>query len=829
MDAVPEEAPSLLRMQSWDERRPSRRVAMMKQKSVDGRGDIAAAMSEMRIGPASGESSGAAPETGELAPPIPVGRAAKRLWHALKLDLEGQKAAADGEFEVDSRMTPRQRALVAGGQSLRGSVSARERTGKSTKALTLAMARHRDSTTHRIVSVQRSARPLRTVKTRDDAEDEALARAKRTLWIGGIPSLSASENAVKLLMSKLGPVSSVHVRTKDGDSPKSWALVMFKKPDSAARACNVAHRKLCGAGVTADWRFELVEPSKLKSLEAQLTLGRVKHDAAAEMIVGRGEDKKKRKKAAVTPTPPKQKKVAGKQGTAVSKRLQFKQAAQSVNAAAAAAAAIRDFTGDELERPKHEAISLEEKLSAARSNNHKGEGDKNLMDMEVGDVVEFFTERNSSWVPVTVTAMNDKQVQIQFGADMSQKWVAIGSTDLRRQASEQLLSPRAGQEDFQVGGITISEQTARQQLTATVKLRARRALLRVPEVRTKESIRELVLWTYTCNMFSGLTLAQRRAICLAAEGVETAPSSTLVKVGDEAFGESLTIMFSGKVVMPIDYSSSSAYATAKHNSDDDDNPARIELGDGNGVMVDIPFHNMDLDLVRQKGVYVPQHKVTTLDTGTVTMIVRSDQHKSWLKQSYHADIEIKKKQLRDIPTYQNFSCLPALAALCTRTYHRADTVLVREGDRPSEVFYLVTGSVAVYKQHGTPQENMLNEIGRGSCIGDWGVKAKKLRTASCITASEAQVLVVRGVNFLSVVDESTKNGLPAEAKAEDAAEDEPAAAPTFRVISRRQRQLAGKAMLAATREMSQEDRVLGVSSIDSVGLKHKVAARNRMR
>jgi hypothetical protein len=87
MDAVPEEAPSLLRMQSWDERRPSRRVAMMKQKSVDGRGDIAAAMSEMRIGPASGESSGAAPETGELAPPIPVGRAAKRLWHALKLDL----------------------------------------------------------------------------------------------------------------------------------------------------------------------------------------------------------------------------------------------------------------------------------------------------------------------------------------------------------------------------------------------------------------------------------------------------------------------------------------------------------------------------------------------------------------------------------------------------------------------------------------------------------------------------------------------------------------------------------------------------------------------
>ena len=116
--------------------------------------------------------------------------------------------------------------------------------------------------------------------------------------------------------------------------------------------------------------------------------------------------------------------------------------------------------------------------------------------------------------------------------------------------------------------------------------------------------------------------------------------------------------------------------------------------------------------------------------------------------------------------------------------------------------------------------------GRASATG--GVKAKKLRTASCITASEAQVLVVRGVNFLSVVDESTKNGLPAEAKAED----EPAAAPTFRVISRRQRQLAGKAMLAATREMSQEDRVLGVSSIDSVGLvglKHKVAARNRMR
>ena len=51
--------------------------------------------------------------------------------------------------------------------------------------------------------------------------DTDLTRTKKTIWIGGIPSLRASANAVKLALSRVGEVTSVHVRAKDGVN-KNW-------------------------------------------------------------------------------------------------------------------------------------------------------------------------------------------------------------------------------------------------------------------------------------------------------------------------------------------------------------------------------------------------------------------------------------------------------------------------------------------------------------------------------------------------------------------------------------------------------------------------------
>ena len=136
---------------------------------------------------------------------------------------------AQNSYNVDAVLTPRQRLLLRGGGAKKSSTRMlpAELPGRK-RALVLAAS---DRSRHR------------------NTMDADLSKAKRTLWVGGIPATAATSNAVKLVMQKLGKVLSVHVRVKDGAN-KSWALVMFAQPGDASRACCEQTRVKCGAGVS---------------------------------------------------------------------------------------------------------------------------------------------------------------------------------------------------------------------------------------------------------------------------------------------------------------------------------------------------------------------------------------------------------------------------------------------------------------------------------------------------------------------------------------------------------------------------------------------------
>ena len=149
-------------------------------------------------------------------------------------------------FDVDARLTPRQKALVG----------VADKTPKPPAAPWLK----------RTESARELAPAARKRSAHGAGLETDLTRSERTVWVGGIPSLCATNNAVRFEMAKLGEVLSVHVRAKEGIS-KNWALVMFKTNVHATMALNPQTRLNHGAIVTREWRCEPVAPEKLKSME----------------------------------------------------------------------------------------------------------------------------------------------------------------------------------------------------------------------------------------------------------------------------------------------------------------------------------------------------------------------------------------------------------------------------------------------------------------------------------------------------------------------------------------------------------------------------------
>ena len=103
-------------------------------------------------------------------------------------------------------------------------------------------------------------------------------RARRTVWIGGLPSAATEENVKQTLEAGgLVQVETVHIRRKNGAS-KDWALAMLSKPAQVERTCEAEFQRACGKALQADMnledqpplQIEVVERRKLQSWDARL-------------------------------------------------------------------------------------------------------------------------------------------------------------------------------------------------------------------------------------------------------------------------------------------------------------------------------------------------------------------------------------------------------------------------------------------------------------------------------------------------------------------------------------------------------------------------------
>jgi hypothetical protein len=127
------------------------------------------------------------------------------------------KSFSSFSTDVDAQLTPRQRTLLGVSSPLNQSGTARADLSAPSPLL-----RRTRSLDHAGASPpSNEARAAASSGRRMVGLDTDLTRTKKTIWIGGIPSLRASTNAVKLALSRVGEVTSVHVRAKDGVN-KNW-------------------------------------------------------------------------------------------------------------------------------------------------------------------------------------------------------------------------------------------------------------------------------------------------------------------------------------------------------------------------------------------------------------------------------------------------------------------------------------------------------------------------------------------------------------------------------------------------------------------------------
>lgn len=203
-----------------------------------------------------------------------------------------------------------------------------------------------------------------------------------------------------------------------------------------------------------------------------------------------------------------------------------------------------------------------------------------------------------------------------------------------------------------------------------------------------------------------------------------------------------------------------------------DAPVRLEFSEGDALGVQATFHNADDVAVAQSGFCKSSHTVTAL-TAVKCMVIKNQEHIQMMHVAYQANIKDKVKLLKTVSNYATHpeESIEAMAKHCRRKYYKPGDRIIIEDDEASEVFYIASGQCRVVKDLRNPGERALNVLGRGACLGDWGVVNKQKRIASCVAVGETQLLVIGAFNFEATATQSLLEQL-SENAAEGTANDE---------------------------------------------------------
>jgi hypothetical protein len=520
--------------------------------------------------------------------------------------------------------------------------------------------------------------------------------------------------------------------------------------------------------------------------------------------------------------------------------------------------------------PANGSKSLDEKLLAYQATRQKldhlaaatgvrRDTQSDAATIVVGERCEVFSPEANDYVFGDVIQVKDEQVRVRYSVATDKKkaapkatarWVHQGSSEFRR----------AGTVTEASSSFVREKSASFRRLTALEKQRAFQVLLREPEERTAETVEGLVAWTYSSDLFYGLSEKERRRICIDAEGEETAEDEALINVGEievrihvvlkgrcaiytmrghkPAQNKSKSPTQSDQEATDIDlrekYQSMQRRASIAVRSDstaggaapvvindrgqavltpavsasqrrrsiaiamapvvanrfkpsleqqlEEPAPDALEMGvpvqleyiEGDALGVEGTFHNVYPDVVEREGWHESTHTVTAL-TNLSCMVIKNPEHIKRLHSAQQANLKEKIGMLKTVSNYATHpeDCIEEMARHCRRVWFKPGDRIMKEGDAADSVMYIVSGQCRVVKDLGRPGERAMNVLGRGVCVGDWGVVNRQRRMASCVAVGEVQVLVIAAFNFEATATASLLSQLSAdatEASACDAAE-----------------------------------------------------------
>lgn len=95
-----------------------------------------------------------------------------------------------------------------------------------------------------------------------------------------------------------------------------------------------------------------------------------------------------------------------------------------------------------------------------------------------------------------------------------------------------------------------------------------------------------------------------------------------------------------------------------------------------------------------------------------------------------------------------------------QAYEAAEhTLLFREGEPGSFMCLVVEGSVGIFKEDSNMAEKCVALVGHGKTLGEMAIIDGEPRSATCITATAAKIILLTKENFLRILDDHPALGV----------------------------------------------------------------------
>ncbi|MCR5303377.1 MAG: cyclic nucleotide-binding domain-containing protein [Lachnospiraceae bacterium] len=83
-----------------------------------------------------------------------------------------------------------------------------------------------------------------------------------------------------------------------------------------------------------------------------------------------------------------------------------------------------------------------------------------------------------------------------------------------------------------------------------------------------------------------------------------------------------------------------------------------------------------------------------------------------------------------------------------------EDIVLKEGDVNADMYKIIQGHAELYVGYGTPYENLLGVIGKGSCFGEFGLLLKQPSIYTVIAYSDLAILRISDVDMGEFVQEN---------------------------------------------------------------------------